>query len=64
MTGLLYGFENCTVVKKWVEKCYGRIFVNIDAWHHNKTAILKLCAHPVRSVACALIFNITYNTLH
>ena len=44
--------------------CYDRIFVKIDAWHHNKTAILKLCAHAVRVMARALIFNIAYNTLH
>ena len=45
-------------------RCYGRIFVKIDAWHHNKTAILKLCAHAVRGIAHTLIFEIAYNTLH
>ena len=38
-------------------RCYNRIFVKIDAWHHNKTAILKFCAHTVRGVARAIIFN-------
>ena len=62
MTLLFYGFENSTAVKKWVED--GRIFVEIDAWHHNKTAILKLCAQAVRGVSRALTFNTAYNTFH
>ena len=45
-------------------KCSCIIIVTIDAWHHIKTAILKLCAHAVRGLTHTLIFNITYNTLH
>ena len=45
-------------------KCSGIIFVTIDAWHHSKTTVLKLCAHAVRDLARALTFNIAYNTLH
>ena len=40
------------------------IFVTIGTQHHNKTAILRLCARVMRGQARAQTFNIAYSMLH
>ena len=57
-------FSNFNRSLKCATKCSGMIFVTIGTQHHNKPAILRLCALAVRGIARALIFNIAYNMVH